>query len=97
MIAPSDPRPDDVDLDALVEFRVDPDARPGDVTAALARLLIDLARWRRGDSRKALAEQQAGGGRGNRTQGDGDQGGAGNGDQSARQASKRSRHGSDGR
>lgn len=41
MTAPADPRSD---VDALVEFRVDPEARPGNVVPALARLLIDLAR-----------------------------------------------------
>ncbi|MFZ1932487.1 MAG: hypothetical protein WCB27_00010 [Thermoguttaceae bacterium] len=45
MIATADPRPDD-HLDALVKFRVDPDAAPGNVIPALARLLIDLARRR---------------------------------------------------
>ena len=55
MIAPADPRPDDVDLDAPVEFRVDPEARPGDVIPALARLLIQLARRRRADSPAAEA------------------------------------------
>jgi hypothetical protein len=42
MIAPADPRPDD-HLDALVKFRVDPDAAPGNVIPVLARLLIQLA------------------------------------------------------
>ena len=42
MIAPADPRPDD-HLDALVKFRVDPDAAPGNVMPVLARLLIQLA------------------------------------------------------
>jgi hypothetical protein len=71
MIRPADPYRaehldvlDDVDLDehldGLVEYRVDPDARPGDVTAALAKLLIHLARRRRGDSHEAPTEQQAG-------------------------------------
>ena len=45
MIAPADPRPHDA-LDGLVEFHVDPDAQPGRVVPALARLLIDLARRR---------------------------------------------------
>jgi hypothetical protein len=42
MIAPADPRPDD-HLDALVKFRVDPDAAPGNAIPVLARLLIQLA------------------------------------------------------
>lgn len=56
MIAPADPRPADV-LDGKVEFHVDPDAQPGRVVPALARLLIDLARRRR----DASPEQQHGG------------------------------------
>ncbi len=42
-MAPAAPGPDDA-LDGLVEFRVDPQADPGNVVPALARLLIDLAR-----------------------------------------------------
>ena len=49
MIAPADPRPTEA-LDALVEFHADPDAQPGHVVPALARLLIDLARRRRAAS-----------------------------------------------
>ena len=41
--SPSDPHPDDA-LDHLVQFRVDPEAQPGNTVPALARLLIDLAR-----------------------------------------------------
>jgi hypothetical protein len=48
VIAPADSRPD---VDALVEFRVDPDAQSGNVVAPLARLLIDL--MRRQNERKA--------------------------------------------
>jgi hypothetical protein len=46
VIATTNPRLTEA-LDGLVEFRVDPDAHPGNVVPALAQLLIDLARRER--------------------------------------------------
>jgi len=43
MSVPADPCPIDA-FDGLVEFRVDPDAEPGNVVPAMAALLIDLVR-----------------------------------------------------
>jgi hypothetical protein len=42
VITPAGPHPADA-FDALVEFRVDPDAEAGNVIPVLARLLIQLA------------------------------------------------------
>jgi hypothetical protein len=50
---PADP------LDAVVEFRVDPDAPAGNVIPALARLLIDLARRQNETSGPAMAARSS--------------------------------------
>lgn len=47
-------------LDTLVEYRVDPEAEPGNVVPALARLLIDLARRRSETSGPAMAAHFSG-------------------------------------
>ena len=57
MIAPASPADPCPDVEALVEFHVDPRAEPGNVNPALARLLIDLDR--RG--RTADSENETGG------------------------------------
>jgi hypothetical protein len=52
MIAPADPHRTD---EALVEFRVDPNAEQGHVIPTLARLLIDLAQRQNETSGPATA------------------------------------------
>jgi hypothetical protein len=52
MIGRADPHADD---DTLIEYRVDPDADPGNVIPTLARLLIDLAHRQNETSGPAMA------------------------------------------
>lgn len=61
MIAPASPaasRPAD-SLDSMMEFRVDPDAQPGNVLPALAKLLINMARRRREQQQAAQVDAQS--------------------------------------